>query len=305
MNRTLEDVLKQRGIPYRSNVSTATLCTFRIGGIARLVIEPQCMGELIAALCLCREHARSYAVIGRGSNLLFDDNAIDTVLIRTAALDAVRILANGRIVADCGVPLGTLSATAARAGLAGLAFACGIPGTVGGALYMNAGAHGKCMLDLVETAEIWNPELQKIETLFNHQLNNSYRNSAFKAKNTVVLRATLALLPDADPAPIFAEMRALLQKRNTTQPTDLPSAGSVFCRPAPDVPLSRIMDELGLKGLRVGGAMVSPKHAGFIVNTGSATANDVRALIEQIQNILEREKGFRPVTEIRRIPEDV
>ena len=152
MSRALEDVLNQRGIPYRSNVSAATLCTFRIGGIARLVLEPQCMGELIAALCLCAEYKRPFAVIGRGSNLLFGDGMIDTVLIRTTALDAVRVLANGQIAADCGVSLGTLAATAARAGLAGLSFACGIPGTVGGALYMNAGAYGGEMSGVVESA---------------------------------------------------------------------------------------------------------------------------------------------------------
>lgn len=305
MSRTLEEVLKQRGIPHRSNVSAATLCTFRIGGNVLLVIEPQCKGELIAAVELCQAFRRPFAVIGKGSNLLFDDGDIQTALIRTTSLDTVRVLADGCVWADCGASLGTLSATAARAGLVGISFACGIPGTVGGALYMNAGAHGKSMLDCVRTVEIWDLDAHKIETLFNHQLNNSYRNSAFQSKNAVILGASLALLPRADPASIFAEMNALLRKRNATQPTGVPSAGSAFRRPAPDVPLSRMLDELGLKGLRVGDAMVSPKHAGFIVNAGSATARDVRALMEKIQNIVEREKGFRPVSEIRRIPEDV
>lgn len=304
MSARLEEVLKRRSIPYRCRVSAATLCTFRIGGVARLVVEPRCIGELIDVVACCEQQGISYAVIGRGSNVLFDDGEIETVLIRTVGLDAIRVEENGRVRADCGASLGALTKLAAREGLIGIGFACGIPGTVGGALFMNAGAHGKSILDVTESVQIWDADKREIKTLFNDQLNNSYRKSVFQAKKAVILQATLCLEAGGDPTAIAAEMRELLKRRNATQPTDLPSAGSVFRRPAPDVPLSKILDELGLKGRRVGGAMVSPKHAGFIVNDGGATAKDVRTLMWEIQNIVERERGFRPCPELRSIPED-
>lgn len=304
MIRALTDVLKERKIPYSQNVLASTLCTFRIGGTVRLLIEPQCIGELVCVADRCTRLQLPYAVIGRGSNILFGDGCIETVLIRTVALDAVRILENGRICADCGVSLSALTLRAASAGLGGLAFACGIPGTVGGALYMNAGAHGSSILDLVESVLVWDAEDGNIKTLFNDKLNNSYRNSIFQEKKMLVLQTVLQLKTDCDPQQIHAQMRALQERRRATQPIGMPSAGSTFRRPSPEICLSKILDDLGLKGMQVGGAAVSPKHAGFIVNNGGATARDVRLLVERIQNIVEREKGFRPIPEIRLIPED-
>ena len=304
MIRALTDVLKERKIPYSQNVLASALCTFRIGGTACLLVEPQCIGELICTAQHCTRLRLPYAVIGRGSNILFGDGRIKTVLIRTVALDAVRLLENGRVRADCGASLSALTSFAASAGLGGLAFACGIPGTVGGALYMNAGAHGSSILDLVESVSVWDASVGKIKTLFNDQLNNSYRNSIFQKENILILQAVLRLQPDCDPQQIRAEMGALREHRRATQPIGIPSAGSAFRRPSPEICLSKMLDELGLKGMQVGGAAVSPKHAGFIVNNGGATARDVRMLIERIQNIVEREKGFRPIPEIRLIPED-
>lgn len=304
MIRTLKDVLKKRDIPYREGVLASSLCTFRIGGRVRLLVEPQCIGELICVTDQCKRLELTFAVIGRGSNILFGDDEIKTVLIRTTALDAVRLAENGRLCADCGASLGALTAVAARAGLGGLAFACGIPGTVGGALYMNAGAHGSSILDLTERVLAWDTDCGQIRTLLNEQLNNSYRNSVFQQKNMLILQAVLRLQTDCDPQTIRAEMKALLERRRATQPVTVPSAGSTFRRPAPDICLSKILDELGLRGMQVGGAAVSPKHAGFIVNNGDATARDVRTLIEKIQNIVEREKGFRPIPEIRFLPKD-
>lgn len=304
MTGVLEDVLKGRGMPYRLGVLTAELCTFRIGGPAKLVIEPTCIGELLDAVMLCQSGGYPYTVIGRGSNILFDDGEIETVLIRTNGLDAARVLDGGLLYAHCGVSLGALTTLAAREGLEGLTFACGIPGTVGGAIFMNAGAHGSAILDVTKSVTVLDVREQKIKTLFNHQLNNSYRNSVFQKENAVVLHATFALKPHGDPARILAEMQALRARRRVSQPLTEPSAGSAFRRPAPDVFVSKIIDELGLKGMRVGGAAVSRKHAGFIVNVGGATAKDVRTLIAEIQNIVERERGFRPIPEIRFIPED-
>lgn len=304
MIRALKDVLKERCIPYRQDVPAATLCTFRIGGNLKLLVEPRCIGELIFVADYCHRLKQPFAVIGRGSNILFGDNEIKTVLIRTTALDTVVFTASGRICADCGVSLGKAARLAAEAGLGGLTFACGIPGTVGGALYMNAGAHGSSIADITEQVLIFDLDDGKTKTVFHDQLNGSYRKSVFQAKNVLILQATLRLKKGGDSQLLCSEMQSLLMHRRATQPIGIPSAGSTFCRPAPDVCLSEILDKLGLKGMRVGGAEVSTKHAGFIVNNGGATAHDVRTLISNIQNIVEREKGFRPIPEIRFIPED-
>ncbi|MBQ8357183.1 MAG: UDP-N-acetylmuramate dehydrogenase [Clostridia bacterium] len=298
-----EDVLKERDLPYQRDLSAAGLSTFRIGGRVHFVIEPRCAGELINAVLICHHSEMPYAVIGKGSNILFGDDEISVVLIRTGALDAIRILENGRIFALCGASLATIAARAAWAGLGGFSFAAGIPGTLGGAVYMNAGAHGRAMGDVVESVEVLYPDCGQIRTVFNKELSYSYRNSIFQSEDSVIIGATLQLIPSCDLDMIKAEIRTLSQWRRVHQPLHLPSAGSVFQRPSPEISVAKIIDELGFKGTSVGGAQVSEKHAGFIVNKGGATARDVRALIRDIQNTVERERGFRPIPEIRFIPD--
>ncbi len=303
MSRPLTDVLKERGIPYRTGVLGATLCTFHIGGPVSLLIEPCCVGELIEATRACHAADVPFAVIGRGSNVLFDDGEIRTVLIRTVRVDGFRF-ANDSLVADCGVSLSRLSRKSAEWGLSGLEFACGIPGTLGGGVCMNAGAHGNAMENVVRSVEIFDVVENKKKTLFHHELNYSYRKSRFQDEKSVILRVELALSLAKEPEAPIREITRLLAHRNQTQPTDLPSAGSVFRRPLPNLPLSRLLDELGLKGSRVGGAAVSQKHAGFIVNLEKATAADVKNLINMIQNTVEKERGFRPQVELRFIPNE-
>lgn len=305
MSSRITDVLRKRGIPYRSGVLGASLCSFRIGGPVAALIEPVCMGELERAIAACTAEGLPFAVIGRGTNLLIDDGAVDMALIRTTHLDGIRELANGRLLVHCGASLGVLCQRAASLGLSGMEFASGIPGTLGGAVCMNAGAHGKAMSDTVEKVTALDIQSGKIQTLFNHQLSLSYRNSVFQQKNMVLLSAVLRFDALADPAVIQAEMAALSAKRRRTQPLEFPSAGSVFKRPDPAYPLSAELDRLGLKGMRVGGAAVSDKHAGFIVNAGGATAADVRALIQSLQNIVKEKLGFVPIPEIRFIPEEI
>ena len=167
---------------------------------------------------------------------------------------------------------------------------------------MNAGACGKEMASVVRSVQYYDPVDDKIKTLFNQELSYSYRNSVFQSNSGVILSAELDLSPIRPSTEIFAEMKALLEKRRATQPLEFPSAGSTFRRPSPNVPLSKLLDDLGLKGKRIGGAAVSEKHAGFIVNLGDATARNVRALILEIQNLVEGECGIRPIPEIRFIP---
>ena len=303
MRASLKEALTKRKILFREDVQTATLSSFRIGGNAALVIEPRCTGELIEAVLLCERYEFRYAVIGKGSNILFGDGEIETVLIRTVYLDAVQCFSDGRIHVLCGVPLGRLAALAAREGFAGLCFASGIPGTLGGAAFMNAGTSVGDMSKVIESAEILFPKTGEIKTLINQELSFSYRKSRFQDENMVLLSAFLKLKPGSDPDALFDEMRRSNRLRKGSQPLEFPSAGSVFRKPSADLAISKIVDELGFKGRRVGGAEVSKKHAGFIVNVGGASSADVHALIEEIQNTVEREKGFRPIPEIRFIPE--
>lgn len=305
MSRSVSEVLSKRGIRHKADVSGASLCSFRIGGRVAALVEPTCIGELIEAVRVCLQEGLSFEVIGQGSNLLIGDGAVPTVLIRTTALNAIRCFSGRRLYGLCGASLAALCQRAAKEGLDGLTFAAGIPGTLGGAVCMNAGAHGRSISELVESVTVLRLESGEMQTLFNRELNFSYRNSEIQRKKLVVLSAMLRLPREAEPATILAKMNDLTAARRATQPLDMPSAGSVFRRPAPDYPLSAELDRLGLKGLRVGGAAISEKHAGFIVNRGGATAADVKALMRQIQDIVEKERGFRPEPEIRLIPEEI
>lgn len=301
MIRHVEEVLKERNIGFQKNASTAALSGFQIGGPAELLILPRCRGELVDAVDILQSCGRAYFVIGAASNLLFDDAKLQTALIRTTAIDAIKSEKSGLSV-DCGVRLNLLAARAAALGLAGLEFAAGIPGTLGGAIFMNAGANGSEIAQLVDTVDVYDPKTRQFFLVSGKEAGFSYRHSRFQNENLLILGARLHLSRD-EPEAIKERMQALLQRRRETQPT-MPSAGSAFRRPAPDVPLSRILDELGLKGLSVGGAAVSRKHAGFIVNNGGATAADVRALMTRIGDIVEKEKGIRPMPEIRFVKDE-
>lgn len=301
MTARVEEVLKQRSVPYKKHVSSAALSTFRIGGVADLLVEPLCAEELIFAVETCRKAGIPHFILGRGSNVLFDDNMAGTVLISTRRLDALRDTADG-FSAECGVTLASLFQAALARGLGGLSFAAGIPGSVGGAVLMNAGAFQKSIGDTVKSVLAYDLERAKKETLFHNQLNFSYRNSIFQAKNALILRVELVLEPNADKGTILEEAKHFSAMRRATQPLEFPSAGSAFRRREAGEPLSKILDELGLRGMCVGGAAVSEKHAGFIINKGDASAADVKALIAKIQNITERERGFKPIPEIRFFP---
>ena len=298
---TLTDALKERNINFSQNISTASLSTFRIGGAARLIVYPECLFELIEAVSLCRTFRADYFVIGCGSNILFDDGEIDAVLISTRRLDAVRVEGE-RIRALCGARLSRLSRLAAEKGLSGLSFAAGIPGTLGGAILMNAGAFGGEIGSRVKNVLAYLPQEKKTRRFSREEAKFAYRSSIFQSNNAVILSAEFSL-DKGERDEILAEMAEYARRRRATQPKE-PSAGSVFRRPDPAYPLSRTLDELGVKGWREGDAAVSEKHAGFIVNKGNATARDVKKLIERMQNLTEREKGFRPQKEIRFIPRE-
>jgi len=305
VSRQLEDVLKEKGIRYRRQVLGSQLSTFRIGGPVAYLLLPACPGELIACVDACVWAGVPYAVIGKGSNLLFPDDETYCAVIKTEGLDACRPLFKDRFYAQCGISLMRLSGIVAREGFADLAFACGIPGSLSGALFMNAGAYGEEMAAVVESVETYDPETGKITTLFHQELSYSYRYSRFQSERRVILSAILHFEKCAQPNDVLAQMRLLNISRRQRQPLELPNAGSAFRRPASHIAVAAMIDEMGLGGYRIGGAQISEKHTGFIVNTGGATAADVRALIAEIQKRLEQKYGYRVEPEIRFLPEEI
>lgn len=306
-------LLSAEGIPYEEGVPLSTLTTFRIGGPARLCLMPRSCGELITALRLCRAEAGgNVAVIGRGSNLLCADSGFDGVVIRTADVKGITFGASEDgvhypVTADTGAALTPLSRDCVRRdpALAGLAFACGIPGSVGGAVVMNAGAYGGEMAQVVTESRYYDMNTGEIVTLRGPAHDFGYRHSSYlDHPERVILQVVLALTP-GHAEDVCAEMEKNLSARREKQPLSEPSAGSVFKRPdTPGVYVGQLVESCGLKGARIGGAAVSEKHAGFIVNKGGATARDVRALIRLIRDTLEERCGIRPECEIRTLGSD-
>ena len=242
-----------------------------------------------------------YTVIGNGSNTLARDGGFRGVVFVTT--DMRRVTIDGtRLTGGCGVLLGSVGTNASRAGLAGAEFANGIPGTLGGAVYMNAGAYGGQLADIVCETVCYDLDAKQVLHLDNAAQHFGYRHSVFMEKNYIILSATLQLTKD-EPDAIRARMNDYLARRREKQPLEYPSAGSVFKRPEGHF-AGKLIEDAGLKGLRVGGAEVSPKHAGFIVNVGGATARDVLELIERIREKVYAMSGVMLECEIRTIGED-
>ena len=288
------------------NVLLSGKTTFRIGGPARYFVTVPTKEILLRLISALRYIEQRYFIIGMGSNVLASDAGFNGVVIK---LGFNEILDNGCFIyADAGVRLSQLCTFAGKNGLSGLEFAYGIPATVGGAVYMNAGAYGGSMSDVVIMVDVL-AEGEMI-TLEGRDLRFSYRNSVFQGKpDWVILGAYFFLKPD-DPSKIIARGKENLTKRRATQPAE-PNAGSVFKRMPSSSSIyrdndvefipSKVIDELGLKGTRIGDAEVSTKHAGFIVNKGSATAKDVKRLIRLIKRKIREKHGVKLVCEIKEL----
>lgn len=272
--------------------------TFRVGGTVSLFAEPKSLEAFVWAV---RELTRSkldFMVVGNGSNLLFSDKPHDMVVLGTARLDSVRVSVDS-VISGAGVLLPRLGSAALDAGLTGLEFAHGIPGSLGGGVYMNAGAYGGELKDVVE-AVTYLDKSGALRTVSGADCGFAYRHSRFENSGDTILSATLRLRP-GDPKEIKARMDDLSKRRREKQPLNYPSAGSTFKRPEGDF-AARLIEEAGLKGCAVGGAQVSEKHAGFIVNTGSATFEDVFLLIQMVQSKVYDKTGVRLEPEVRIIP---
>ena len=267
--------------------------TLGVGGRARWLFRPVSQQALAEALGAIPPDV-PLRVLGRGSNLLVPDGEVAALVVDTGALHAVRI-EGARLVAEAGARMGRVASRAAAAGLAGLEFMATIPGTIGGGAVMNAGAFGSEFFDRLEWLAWLTREGARVVRRA-EEVPHGYRHAAIPG-DAIVVEAGFALAPD-DAAAIRARMRAMREKRQRTQPLERPNCGSVFRNPPGDF-AARLIEAAGLKGLRVGGAMVSRRHANFIVNLGGATAADVRALIARVQDEVERRFGVRLEPEVR------
>ena len=254
--------------------------SFRIGGPARRMAFPKTREQLVVLAGLLQEAGIEPLLLGNGTNLLVADEGLDTVVINTSAqLSRVEQTGECELTADAGVSLCQMALFAWKQGLAGLAFAHGIPGTLGGGVVMNAGAYGGELKDVVADVTALYPD--GVRTLTADEMGFSYRHSAFSSGEGIVLGAKLKR-ERGDPNAIKAKMDELMARRKASQPLEFPSAGSTFKRP-PGHYAGPLIESCGLKGARIGGAEVSCKHAGFVVNAGGATCADVLALMEKVQ----------------------
>ena len=271
--------------------------TFQIGGPADRLVTVETVSQLKGLLAVLQEEGMPFLLLGKGSNLLVSDKGLrGAVLLLSGELQRVELLSGGLVRAGAGASLASVCAFARDRGLTGLEFAWGIPGSVGGAAYMNAGAYGGEMKDVVERVFHLSPAGEE-GSASGEKLRFSYRKSRYTGGREVITSVEYRLSP-GDPAQIAAQMEDLMARRKGKQPYDMPSAGSVFKRPE-GYYAAALIEDCGLKGRQVGGAQVSPKHAGFIVNTGGATCVDVLELIRQIQREVYERKGVRLEPEIR------
>lgn len=270
--------------------------TFRIGGPADYYLCPHSAEEIQKAVEICREENLPYFILGNGSNLLVSDQGYRGVVIQLWKNVSDIQVEGCMIKAKAGASLAKIAGEALEAGLTGMEFAAGIPGTLGGAVVMNAGAYGGEMKDVLKEVLVMDKE-GRMFTLESKDLKLGYRTSIVKEKDYIVLGAALELRP-GNPVQIRKTMEELKEMRTEKQPLDMPSAGSTFKRPEGYFAGKLIMDA-GLRGFSVGGAQVSEKHCGFVVNTGGATAEDVAALIREVQKRVREKFGVELETEVK------
>ena len=289
------------GCNYTENESMSEHTTFRIGGPADLFVVPTTVEGLAAVVSACNKEGIYCFILGNGSNVLVSDKGIRGVVVSTAAcLNNIELIGAYEIKCGAGVKLSRLSDLACENSLTGAEFAWGIPGTVGGAVYMNAGAYDGEMKDILVSCEYLTPD-GELHTMLADEMDLSYRHSAFSENGYVIVSATVRLKA-GDKGEIRAKMDDFMHRRKSKQPLEFPSAGSTFKRPVGGF-AAALIDECGLKGYSVGGAEVSEKHAGFVINKGGATCFDVMRLVEHIKKEVFLNKSIKLECEIRVIGE--
>ena len=284
-------------IELRFDELLAKHTSFRIGGGAEVMAFPKSEDELSALLKKSALLDWEFAILGAGTNVLAPDEGVQGLVICLKdCLDGMRQTDETHIQVMAGVTMSRAAVFAANLGLAGMEFAHGIPGTVGGGVYMNAGAYGGEISDICESVQVMDYS-GEVKTLSRDQMDFSYRHSCLEGREAVVVSAVFELIPGSSDE-IRSKMKDFQQRRMASQPLDLPSAGSAFKRPSGGY-AAALIDQAGLKGYRIGGAAISEKHAGFAVNLGGATAADVKALLTQVSETVYNSTGILLEPEIR------
>ena len=272
--------------PLRTGVPLASLTSFRVGGPAEWYVAPRRVEDLQASFEWAESQGLLLTLLGAGSNLLVSDRGLPGLVVCTRHLRQTHFDPDtGRITAGAGEPIARLAWQAAERGWRGLEWAVGIPGTVGGAVVMNAGAHKSCTADILVSAQTLSPT-GTVEMLTPQELGFSYRTSILQGGDRLVTQATFQLQPGADPKQLLAETSKHLEQRRLSQPYHLPSCGSVFRNPESHA-AAWLIEQMGLKGFQIGGARVAERHANFILNCGGAKASDIFQIIRHIQQQVE------------------
>lgn len=293
------------GIPESrilENESMAKHISFRVGGCADYYVNCTDRKELSSLLSFLTEEGVPHMLIGNGSNLLFRDSGYRGVIIHLEGEFQDCEVQGDTVIAGSGKLLSSVSSLAAKSGLAGMEFASGIPGSIGGAIYMNAGAYGGEMKDIVTRVWLMSPDGKEETVRTGAEMEFTYRNSCLQRTGEIVTKVELKLQPE-DAEAIQARIAELTEKRVQKQPVNFPSAGSTFKRPAEGY-AAALIQESGLKGVSVGGAEVSEKHSGFIINKGGATATDVLQLMELVEKKVYEDSGIHLEPEVRIIGEE-
>ncbi len=281
MQTIIEYITKNNIGKYEENVSISKYTTYKVGGNAKLFVYPKNRDKLILLIKELREKKIKHMVLGNGSNTLFSDKEYDGVIIKLDSLDEITFK-NNTVKAGAGVSLMKLSYQAVRRGLAGLEFATGIPGTVGGAIFMNAGAYKSDMGYVTKSVEVLTPNLEVI-TMTNKELNFHYRSSFFQKNRDFICLSALIQLRENDKDLLQEIVDDRKKRRLESQPLEYPSAGSVFRNPD-NLFAGKLIEDLGLKGYTIGGAKISEKHANFIINYNNASGKDIKELIDLVKD---------------------
>lgn len=285
----IRDLAKDSGFNYIENEPLKKHTSFKIGGNAEIFVEVFSVDQLRAVLDACKENSIPLFVIGKGSNLLISDNGMKGVVLSLEGEFKEISIKENKVISGAGVSLSRLCNFALGNSLSGLEFGFGIPGTVGGAVYMNAGAYDGEMKNVIESVTHITRD-GRIETLTAEELDLSYRHSIYKTNDNIILFVTVELAPK-DATEIKDKMDDFMNRRKSKQPLEFPSAGSVFKRPVGNF-AGTLIEGCGLKGKTIGGAQVSEKHAGFIINIGDATCKDVLDLVSFVQKTVKDETGY-------------
>lgn len=278
------------------NVSLAELTSFRVGGEARFVVRPSSYETIRDVVSFAKANTIPFMLLGKGTNVLASDQGFDGIIIRFDTPLHEPIFRGTSVIACCGTSMTSLARETIRHGLMGMERLCGIPGTVGGACAMNAGAYGAEIRQILRRIRILRSGTDEWTDVKDGDL--GYRRSRFSYPDAIALEAEFSLVPDDGTA--LETMQHCMEQRRQKQPLELPSAGSTFKRPEGHF-AGALIEQCGLKGCTIGGAQVSAKHAGFIVNIGGATEADISALIQYVQNVVKERTGVELEPEIKRI----